>query len=66
MSFNDWTNNFGTLEICNLAPYLDEGETHMEMQLHKGEWRASSSAGGCRNFIGKYFWKHGLGRINNK
>lgn len=66
MSFNDWTNNFGTLEICNLAPYLDEGETHMEMQLHKAKWSASSSAGGCRNFIGKYFWEHGLGRINNK
>jgi len=60
MSFQDFTDNFQKLEICNLGPdSLDEGDLadKKRWECHKTHagWVKRVSAGGCRNYL-ETFW----------
>ena len=55
MSYDDFQNNFGKLEICNLGPDSEtEGyKKRWEGTEEHGAFVRRVSAGGCRNFIGE-------------
>ena len=63
MSFDDFMRNFKKLEICNLGPDVMEEVQQMtgvrltttpwSTNTHDGVWQRGTTAGGCRNYIGK-------------
>lgn len=55
MKFEDFKVHFDKVEICNLTPdALEDSTAHKwEVTIHEGSWVRGSTAGGCRNFIGK-------------
>ncbi|XP_065356886.1 calpain-A-like [Calliphora vicina] len=63
MSFQDFFNHFDSVEICNLSPdsitetQQNDGKRKWEMSMFEGEWTAGVTAGGCRNFMDK-FWQN--------
>ncbi|POI33209.1 hypothetical protein CIB84_003039 [Bambusicola thoracicus] len=56
MKFEDFKVHFDKVEICNLTPdSLEDNTTQKwEVTIHEGSWVRGSTAGGCRNFLGKY------------
>ncbi|XP_053974210.1 calpain-A-like isoform X1 [Hylaeus volcanicus] len=68
MSFQDFTQYFTQLEICNLNPDslteddLNAGKKKWEMSVFEGEWVRGVTAGGCRNFL-ETFWHNPQYRI---
>lgn len=57
MSFDDFKKNYTKIEICNLTP--DALELHNKLHkwtvsVNEGRWLKGCSAGGCRNYPGKY------------
>uniref|UniRef100_A0A8C5TAL8 Calpain 9 n=1 Tax=Malurus cyaneus samueli TaxID=2593467 RepID=A0A8C5TAL8_9PASS len=56
MKFEDFKVYFDKVEICNLTPdALEDSTAHKwEVTIHQGSWVRGSTAGGCRNFLGKY------------
>lgn len=78
MAFEDFKAHFDKVEICNLTPdALEDNALHKwEVTVHQGSWVRGSTAGGCRNFLGRwplcpsvsYFhiqsiWGHGGGSL---
>lgn len=61
MKFEDFKVHFDKVEICNLTPdALEDSTAHKwEVTIHQGSWVRGATAGGCRNFLGKYIsvWK---------
>ncbi|KAL8596286.1 hypothetical protein ACOMHN_021325 [Nucella lapillus] len=60
MSFQDFTQQFQKLEVCNLGPdSMDEDnlsdKKRWEVHKEHGTWVKRVSAGGCRNFL-ETFW----------
>uniref|UniRef100_A0A8C8BRU1 Calpain 9 n=1 Tax=Otus sunia TaxID=257818 RepID=A0A8C8BRU1_9STRI len=55
MKFEDFKVHFDKVEICNLTPdALEDSTAHKwEVTIHQGSWVRGSTAGGCRNFLGK-------------
>lgn len=55
MKFEDFKVHFDKVEICNLTPdALEDNTAHKwEVTIHQGSWVRGSTAGGCRNFLGK-------------
>ena len=56
MSFAEFQKNFERLEICNLSPDALEdmdGSHKWESSVFEGSWIKGSTAGGCRNYLGK-------------
>nr|XP_015217905.1 PREDICTED: calpain-9 [Lepisosteus oculatus] len=55
MEFEDFKTNYDQIEICNLSPdsLTDDTARSWEVTLFEGSWIRGSTAGGCRNFIGK-------------
>ncbi|GFS00896.1 calpain-A [Elysia marginata] len=53
MSLRDFTQNFTTLEICNLGAdsLQDDDKISYKEYQDSSYWRRGVSAGGCRNFI---------------
>nr|KAF7402226.1 hypothetical protein H0235_015562 [Vespula pensylvanica] len=57
MSFQDFTQYFTQLEICNLNPDsltegdINAGKKRWEMSVFEGEWVRGVTAGGCRNYL---------------
>ena len=71
MSFQDFVNNFESMEICHISLH-DVGGEHdndkekkvsWEDQLMEGEWRRRVNAGGCRNYLHS-FWTNPQYRIS--
>lgn len=69
ISFKDFMKHFDRMEICNLTPdslteeELTEGhKKKWETSVFEGEWVRGVSAGGCRNFLGKFF-KTNFGKV---
>ena len=61
MSYRDFITHFTRLEICNLNPdslseeeLLAGGKRKWEMSMFEGEWVRGVTAGGCRNYLGKF------------
>ncbi|ETE64457.1 Calpain-9, partial [Ophiophagus hannah] len=56
MKFEDFLSNFEKVEICNLTPdALEDNAAHKwEVSIHQGSWVRGATAGGCRNFIGRW------------
>jgi len=55
MSFDDFTRNFTTLEMCMLGgdSAVDKNKVAFESRCEEGCWSAAS-AGGCRNYIDSF------------
>ncbi len=55
MEFGDFKANYGKIEICNLTAdaLSDDISKKWEVNLFEGNWIRGSTAGGCRNFIGR-------------
>lgn len=55
MAFEDFKAHFDKVEICNLTPdALEDSALHRwEVTVHQGSWVRGSTAGGCRNFLGR-------------
>ena len=57
MSFNDFSQAFQYLEICNLGPdsLTDDkyGKKLWQMVMYDSSWKKNVNAGGCSNFPGK-------------
>ncbi|XP_035737794.1 calpain-A-like isoform X5 [Vespa mandarinia] len=68
MSFQDFTQYFTQLEICNLNPDsltegdINAGKKRWEMSVFEGEWVRGVTAGGCRNYL-ETFWHNPQYRI---
>lgn len=62
MAFKDFKAHFDKVEICNLTPdALEENALHKwEVTVHQGSWVRGSTAGGCRNFLGRLSTCHSL------
>lgn len=61
MAYKDFTTYFSRLEICNLSPdslseeeLLEGHKKKWEMSVFEGDWVRGVTAGGCRNFLGKF------------
>lgn len=56
MAFEDFKAHFDKVEICNLTPdALEDNTLHKwEVTVHQGSWVRGSTAGGCRNFLGRW------------
>jgi len=56
MSYQDFLSHFSRLEICNLNPdsLQEEPGKKWEMSVFEGEWVRGITAGGCRNYLGKF------------
>ncbi|CAO2609420.1 Capn9, partial [Lemmus lemmus] len=56
MAFEDFKAHFDKVEICNLTPdALEDSALHKwEVTVHQGSWVRGSTAGGCRNFLGRW------------
>lgn len=56
MSFSDFQKNFTKLEMCNLTPDTLQGEERHSwmVSVNQGRWVRGSSAGGCRNYPGRF------------
>lgn len=58
MSFQDFSNNFQKVEICNLGPdalidnSTNQAKKRWESTKIDGGWRKRVNAGGCRNYLG--------------
>lgn len=78
MAFEDFKAHFDKVEICNLTPdALEDNALHKwEVTVHQGSWVRGSTAGGCRNFLGRWplcpsssyshiqsSWGHGRGSL---
>lgn len=78
MAFKDFKTHFDKVEICNLTPdALEDNALHRwEVTIHQGSWVRGSTAGGCRNFLGRWplcpslsyshiqsVWGHGRGSV---
>jgi hypothetical protein len=63
MAFDDFLANFQEIEICHLGPDVMEEIFQMtevraphkpwDMVVFEGAWIRGSTAGGCRNYLGK-------------
>lgn len=65
MSYDDFIANFEKMEICNLGPDVMDEISQMTgvnakaatnawaANSHDGSWRRGTTAGGCRNFLGR-------------
>lgn len=55
MEFEDFKRNYDKVEICNMTPddLTDNTKRHWEVSMFEGNWIRGSTAGGCRNYIGK-------------
>lgn len=56
MEFGDFKANYDKIEICNLTAdsLSDDASKKWEVNLFEGNWIRGSTAGGCRNYIGRY------------
>lgn len=57
MSYRDFIKYFSRVEICNLSPETMEDvspDKKWVTNMFEGEWVRGITAGGCRNFLGKY------------
>ncbi|XP_050700585.1 calpain-A-like isoform X1 [Eriocheir sinensis] len=66
MNFQDFINNFTTVEICDVSPEFYAGEENgnggvpedvergWRVTMYEGAWVANHSAGGCRNYINTF------------
>ncbi len=56
MSFQDFTNNFQKVEMCNLGPDAagSTGKITFETTTQEGCWKRRVNAGGCRNYLGQF------------
>lgn len=53
MSFDDFTRNFTTLEICiYMSPNAPTDKQMWEKTTHEGSWKCYVNAGGCANHMG--------------
>ena len=58
MSFRDFLQYFGELEICHLTPDSledDNRRKRFEVFHFYGEWKSGSTSGGCGNDGNRYF-----------
>jgi calpain-9 len=55
MALKDFKMHSDKVEICNLTPdALEDDAFHRwEVTTHQGSWVRGSTAGGCRNFLGR-------------
>lgn len=55
MEFEDFKANYDRVELCNLTPdsLMDDTKKKWNVNVLDGSWIRGSTAGGCRNFIGK-------------
>lgn len=54
MEFEDFKVNYDRVELCNLTPDSLTGDTKKwVVNILEGSWVRGSTAGGCRNYIGK-------------
>ena len=68
MSFDDFMRHFEKMEICNLGPDVMEEVYSMtgvkptnhtwSTNSHDGSWRRGVNAGGCRNNLSAYHYRH--------
>lgn len=69
MSFQDFSNNFQKVEICNLGPdaltdeALGSGKKRWESNTQDGAWKRRVNAGGCRNYLDT-FWTNPQYRVD--
>nr|XP_033793891.1 calpain-9 isoform X2 [Geotrypetes seraphini] len=67
MTFEDFSEYFDKVEICNLTPDAldDNTKRKWEVTVHEGSWVRGSTAGGCRNFL-ETFWTNPQIKLNLK
>lgn len=55
MEFEDFKANYDRVELCNLSPDSLTEDTKKKWNVNtlEGSWVRGSTAGGCRNYIGK-------------
>lgn len=59
MSYDDFTSNFHTVEICHVPQTEEERKSlkkAFECVTFEGSWKANINAGGCINFRGERFY----------
>lgn len=69
MEFEDFKANYDRVELCNLTPdsLTDDTKKKWDVNVLEGSWVRGSTAGGCRNYVGKskvlryLFFQKGLG-----
>ena len=70
MYVQDFIENFTTIEICDVSPDFcseednsngdvpEDVERGWKVIMYKGAWALNHTAGGCRNYIGKFHVMH--------
>lgn len=55
MEFEDFKANYDRVELCNLTPdsLTEDSKKKWDVNMLEGSWIRGSTAGGCRNYIGK-------------
>lgn len=55
MEFEDFKVNYDRVELCNLTPdsLTEDTKKKWNVNMLEGSWIRGSTAGGCRNYIGK-------------
>lgn len=56
MEFEEFKGNYDRVELCNLTPdsLTDDTKKKWDVNVLEGSWVQGSTAGGCRNYIGKH------------